>query len=228
MNAMTWRAHLAPVAALLLTGTCSLVVAQVLPQAIGQPSKRNPDRERWQMAGRRTPGANSAMLRNLAIQQKIRMRAARTGAQAASASGGAWISLGPLPLPSDASGIGLQDYGWVSGRATAVAIDPDDASGNTVYVGGAHGGVWKSSNAGPASPNPASVVWTPLTDGEATLAVGTIAIQPQQVSAPDPANSVVLVGTGETDNSEDSYYGLSILRSTDAVKTWSLYYSRFE
>ena len=130
-----------------------------------------------------------------------------------------WISLGPLPLPSDASGTGLQDYGWVTGRATAVAIDPNDPSGNTVYAGGAYGGVWKSSNGGPASPNPISVNWTALTDNQATLAIGSIAIQPQ-LSIPDPTKSVVLVGTGETNSSADSYYGLGILRSPDGGQSW--------
>jgi hypothetical protein len=109
-------------------------------------------REKWQMSGRRIPGMNSAGLRNRAIQQKIQMRAARTISAAAVGLGGSWVSLGPHPLPSDASGIGLQDYGWVSGRATAVAIDPNDTSGNTVYAGGAYAGVWKSTNAGALSP----------------------------------------------------------------------------
>src|ERR1700751_1548959 len=72
---------------------------------------------------------------------------------------GIWTPLGPAPLASDATGLGQQDYGWVSGRATAVAVDPADATGNTVYIGGAYGGVWKSTNAGLLSPNPASVSW---------------------------------------------------------------------
>jgi hypothetical protein len=120
-------------------------------------------------------------------------------------------------LASDASGIGQQDYGWVSGRATAVAIDRADPSGNTVYLGGAYGGLWKSSNAGAL--NPSEVKWIPLIDDQPTLAVGAIAIQPNN---PDPANSIVLVGTGEADSSADSYYGLGILRSADGGKTWSL------
>src|SRR6185312_13265911 len=82
-------------------------------------------------------------------------------------------------------------------------------------------GVWKSSNAGPASPNPADVKWTALTDNQATLAVGTIAIQPQ-LTIPDASKSVVLVGTGEANNSGDSYYGLGILRSADAGHSWTL------
>ena len=127
------------------------------------------------MRGRSVPGVSTAALRQRAIQQKIKMRAAPRATQNAAGASGVWTSLGPLPLPSDASGMGLQDYGWVTGRATAVAIDPNDPSGNTVFAGGAYGGVWKSSNAGAASPSPVSVNWTPLTDNQATLAIGAIA-----------------------------------------------------
>jgi hypothetical protein len=31
----------------------------------------------------------------------------------------------------------------ITGRVTLVAVDPSDPSGNTVYIGGASGGVWK-------------------------------------------------------------------------------------
>lgn len=178
-------------------------------------------REQWQAKGRKIPGANAALLRNRAIQQKLKVRFAPRMSQSAAGASGAWTSLGPSPLPSDASGVGLQDYGWVTGRATAVAIDPNDPTGNTVYAGGAYGGVWKSSNAGTASPNPASVNWMPLTDNQATLAIGAIAIQPQ-LSIPDPTKSVVLAGTGETNSSADSYYGLGILRSADGGQSWTL------
>jgi hypothetical protein len=147
------------------------------------------------------------------------MRASRPRPANAGVSG-AWISLGPLPLPSDASGIGLQDYGWVSGRATAVVIDPNDSSGNTVFAGGAYAGIWKSINAGSQNPTPALVTWTPLTDDQLTLAIGAIAVQPQLLN-PDPNQSVVLAGTGETNSSADSYYGLGILRSIDGGRTWS-------
>lgn len=88
-------------------------------------------REKWQMAGRRFPGANAAALRGHAIQQKLRMLQPRS-MTASIGVGTSWTSLGPQPLPSDASGSGIQDYSWVSGRTTAVAIDPNDASGNTV------------------------------------------------------------------------------------------------
>lgn len=72
----------------------------------------------------------------------------RTECIARVATGNVWTPLGPAPLASDATGLGIQDYGLVAGRATAVAVDSADGSGNTVYIGGADGGVWKSKNAG--------------------------------------------------------------------------------
>jgi hypothetical protein len=176
-------------------------------------------RERWEMSGR--VGRNTAALRSKAIQQKLRARKLRASAMSSAGIGPGWISLGPAPFPSDASGTGIQDYGWVSGRVTAIAIDPNDVTGNTVFVGGAYGGVWKSTNAGPSSSDPASVSWSPLTDDQLTLAVGAIAVQPQN-SSPDSSKSVVLAGTGETNSSVDSYYGLGILRSVDGGAHWTL------
>jgi hypothetical protein len=179
--------------------------------------QRSLAREKWQRSGRSFPGAPAAALRVRAIQQRLQMRAAAVSSLPGAS--GVWVSLGPKALPSDASGSGLQDYGFVTGRATAVAIDPNDPTGNTVFVGGAYGGVWKSTNAGPLSVDPSTVTWTPLTDSQLTLAIGSIAVQPQ-ISNPNAANSVVLAGTGETDSSTDSYYGVGILRSTDGGQSW--------
>ena len=130
---------------------------------------------------------------------------------------GSWTSLGPVPLASDASGNGTQDYHQVAGRATAVAIDPADPSGNTIYIGGAQSGIWKSTNA--ANPNLNAVSWTPVTDNQATLSIGAMAIQPGNN---DPAKSVILAATGEANNSSDSYFGLGILRSADGGSSWGL------
>ena len=179
-------------------------------------------REQWFMRGRTAPnGESAAALRFRAYQQKLQLRrqqlAARSVTVTPHVSTSAWVPLGPAPLASD-PGTG-QNYGAVSGRATAVAIDPADATGNTVYIGSAQGGVWRSSNAGSLSPSAASVNWTPVLDYESTLAVGSIAIQPGNT---DVTKSVILVGTGETNSSADSYYGLGILRSADGGATWSL------
>ncbi|MBK7600171.1 MAG: hypothetical protein IPJ07_17280 [Acidobacteria bacterium] len=67
-----------------------------------------------------------------------------------------WAALGPQPIISG------QTFGNprnnVSGRVSAIAVDPryDGATNQTVYVGGAQGGVWKSTDNG--------TNWTPLTD----------------------------------------------------------------
>src|ERR1035438_9618871 len=63
--------------------------------------------------------------------------------------------------------------------------------------------VWKSTNA--TTSVASKVNWTALTDDQATLSIGSIAIQPGNSN---PSQSVILVGTGEADNSSDSYFGL--------------------
>ncbi|MFZ0286318.1 MAG: hypothetical protein WAL32_13900 [Terriglobales bacterium] len=170
-------------------------------------------REQQFLRGRTLPGQPAAELLRRAQTQKLAMRAARAAGNQPQQNSSGWIPLGPAPLASDASGVGEQNYNWVSGRATAVAIDPADATANTVYLGGAYGGLWKSTNA--ATQSPANVVWTPLIDNQATLAVGAIAIEPG-------GTGVIVVGTGEANSSADSYYGLGILRSPDAGQTWTL------
>jgi hypothetical protein len=182
-------------------------------------------REQWFLRGRSSPGRSGAAQRYRAYLQKMRMRALRSvrtqkAERDALPSALVWTPLGPAPLASDASGVGQYNYGWVSGRATAVAIDPADPTGSTVYIGGAYGGVWKSTNATQAvTQDSSSVTWTALTDNQATLAVGAIAIQPGNNN---PNNSLILVGTGETNSSADSYYGLGILQSANAGATWTL------
>ena len=180
------------------------------------------ERNEWFARGRLVPGRSSAELRRRAYQAKIKMRAQRAAALALGSSPqtappSVWTPLGPVPLASDATGSGIQDYHQVAGRATAVAIDPADPTGNTVYIGGAQGGIWKSVNAANSTAN--NVTWTPIADDVATLAIGAIAIQPGNTV---PANTVILAATGEADNSSDSYFGLGILRSANAGGTWTL------
>jgi hypothetical protein len=113
-----------------------------------------------------------------------------------------WTSIGPSPLaltsPADANFN-------VSGRIVGVAAHPTDA--NTIWVATAGGGVWKTTNGG--------TTWTPLTDTQATLSMGSIA-----VARTNPM--LVLAGTGEANNSLDSNFGRGILRSTDGGTTWTL------
>ncbi len=206
------------------------LLAQGAPQHIPEAAIRDAvadhvaQRNEWFFRGRIIPGKPSAELRRRAYQAKLRMRAQRAATLAAAHADGSaqpasvpWSPLGPVPLASDATGNGTQNYNQVSGRATAVVIDPADPTGNTVYIGGAQGGIWKSTNAANSTAN--NVTWTPVADDQATLSIGALAIEPGNT---DPTQTVILAATGEANNSADSYFGLGILRSADAGSTWTL------
>jgi hypothetical protein len=128
--------------------------------------------------------------------------------------GGTWQSVGPAAVVS-------QNYGLVTGRITALALDPSDATGNTLYVGTTGSGVWRSQNADTSSL--ANINFVPLTDDlpamsgamNASISIGALSVQPG-------GTGVILAGTGDPNDARDSYYGAGILRSTDGGTTWSL------
>ncbi len=108
-------------------------------------NREHPDqRDHWMMRGRSAPrGKSAAAMRLKAYRKKLAMREAarRRSPESGMLSVGGipqastpWVALGPAPLISDQN-----VYGAVAGRVTAVAIDPSDASGNTVYVPGLPG-----------------------------------------------------------------------------------------
>jgi len=78
-----------------------------------------------------------------------------------------------------------------------------------------------AQNAG--SGNPASVVFSPLTDSvaalggvtDASISIGALTVQPG-------GTGVILAGTGDPNDALDSYYGAGILRSADGGNSWSL------
>ena len=65
----------------------------------------------------------------------------------------------------------------------------------------------ESTNA--ANNTAGNVMWSPVTDDQATLSIGAIAIQPGNA---DPSKAVILAASGEADNSGDSYFGLGTTR----------------
>src|SRR5450755_1614592 len=129
-----------------------------------RPYRRDDLKWNWNQRGRTVPGGESAAgLRSRAYRQKMALRAQRlTHPPNQNQASTVWVPVGPAPLASDARGNGMQDYNWVSGRATSVLIDPADSTGNTVLLGGVYGGLWKSTNAGSLNSNPGLVTWRSL------------------------------------------------------------------
>ena len=108
----------------------------------------------------------------------------------------AWTSIGPAPLPNgQTTGTSTP----VSGRVTCIAIHPSDP--NTVYVGTAQGGVYRTLDGG--------TTWTAIFDNAQSLAIGALALAPS-----DP--TILYVGTGEANGSCDSYAGVGLYRVDNA------------
>ena len=141
-------------------------------------------------------------------------RAKTAAAKPENQGGATWQALGPVAVQS-------QNFGLVTGRVSALALDPSDPTGNRLYLGTTGGGVWRSQNAGTS--NLANITFTPLTDNlaalnsvaDASISIGALTVQPG-------GTGVILAGTGDPNDALDSYYGAGILRSTDGGNTWSL------
>ena len=91
----------------------------------------------------------------------------------------------------------------MSGRVTAIDVDP--LNENTIYVGTASGGLWKSESGG--------MQWDPIFDDQEVLSIGAVAI--------DPSNHDILwAGTGEGNPRNSQTSGAGIFRSLDAGQHW--------
>lgn len=163
------------------------------------------------LAGRTVGGGGSVAASLVRARAQHLALAARP--RAASLSAG-WTAVGPGSVANAV-------YGSVSGRVTALVVDPGDATGNTLYVGTTGGGVWKSVNAaGPAS----AVTFSPLTDTLPVfdLGAGSTALASLSIGSLAMGGGVLLAGTGDPNDATDSYYGSGILRSADGGLTWTL------
>lgn len=97
----------------------------------------------------------------------------------------------------------------VGGRTRAILIDANDVTGNTVWAGGAGGGLWKST-----AIRSANAGWSPVNDLFENIAISAIAQDPN-----NPDN--IYFGTGEGWFNADAIRGLGIWKSTDGGITWN-------
>jgi hypothetical protein len=111
-----------------------------------------------------------------------------------------WTPLGPS-AGYDRSNPSQSIY---TGKIHAIAIDPTSTS--TVYAGASGGGVWKTTDSG--------ATWAPKSDYQSSLAIGTLAIDPNN-------NLHIIAGTGIDPIGVLDYYGNGLLISTDGGDTWT-------
>ncbi len=107
-----------------------------------------------------------------------------------------WRELGPAPIVA-----GTEN----TGRIGAIALSATRA--NRWYAGGASGGIWESTNGGAS--------WKELGDGLPSLAIGAIAVDPQN-------DKIIYAGTGEANIAYHSLYGLGLYKSTNRGRTWQV------
>jgi len=106
---------------------------------------------------------------------------------------GNWVSVGPDKTPGGYAGLG---------RVNCVAFSPVDT--NTLYVGTAAGGVWKTTDLGEH--------WTPLGDFNMALGVADIVVENHG------GQDIVYLGTGDKDHWDT--YSVGVLKSIDGGQTW--------
>jgi hypothetical protein len=122
-------------------------------------------------------------------------------------SGGSWQEFTSQPYNAQPAGYtdpfwSNAGAGWslVSGRVTALVTAPDGAW----FAGTADGGVWRSYDQGKH--------WKSVFDNMPTLSIGALAV--------DPANGSLWVGTGEANESQDSYQGTGVYATFNDGRSW--------
>ncbi len=125
--------------------------------------------------------------------------------------GNVWTSLGPETNLVDPSGATTES---VSGRVSALAISPTCSRTGPcrLWVGTAGGGVWRSD----AAMNTEDAGWRWVGHGLGTNNIGSLAIDPN-----DRTGNTILVGTGETNQPNNSGAGTGVYRSADGGDHWT-------
>lgn len=122
-----------------------------------------------------------------ALASAVRLR---DDAAAAAAAGG-----GPVWRPAGPTNVG--------GRVSAIVAAP---GADTVWLGAANGGVWRSNDGG--------LTWGCTTDRAPITSIGALAMDPTDAR-------VVYAGTGEASSSVSTYDGNGVWVTRDAGATWA-------
>ncbi len=129
---------------------------------------------------------------------------AQAFATAAKSAQPVWRDLGPTLIPHGQTyGEGEGAMPAVSGRVCGLVVDRSNP--HHLVLCSAGGGLWGSLDRG--------ATWAPLTDEQPTLVMGAIA---QAASAP----AILYAATGDGDGQIP--YGVGLLRSADAGRSWAL------
>ncbi|MBK7433385.1 MAG: exo-alpha-sialidase [Chitinophagaceae bacterium] len=123
---------------------------------------------------------------------------------------GNWTERGPSYDAVGASnGNTRANSGIASGRIRAILVDASDASGNTVWIGGVNGGLWKTTDI-TASP----ATWNFVNDFFSNMAITSICQNPA-------STSTMYFCTGEANFNADAVGGDGVFKSADGGNTWS-------
>jgi len=122
-----------------------------------------------------------------------------------------WTSLGP---ETSISSPGTSSTENVSGRVSALAISPTCAVNGPcrLWVGTAGGGVWRTDDA----MHPDDPKWRWVSRGLGTNNIGSLAVDPN-----DRTGNTIFVGTGETNQPNNSGAGTGLYRSVDGGDRWT-------
>lgn len=131
-----------------------------------------------------------------ALMRAVQQREDLIHSERGGVSPAVWTSVGPFN---------------VGGRIRAIVFKPGDP--NTIYIGSASGGIWKTTNGG--------ANWTPLDDFMPTLAIGCMIMHPTN-------SNVIFAGTGEGfwespdgELNTSAVRGAGIWKTTDGGGTWN-------
>ena len=212
----TMRKPFALLTALLMLATVGLAVDQrrrvrtPVPPALAPPPNHSPlgfyDLLAYQQAYPADAGSalvTQANAQKYWVFQDIAVRNGLPGPV------GAWISLGPSTTLASGS-----TTETVSGRVSALAVSPAcELRGRCrLWVGTAGGGVWRTEDA----MNTDDPAWRWVGHGLGTNSIGSLTIDPS-----DKTGNTLYVGTGETNQPNNSGAGTGLYRSTDGGDSWA-------